>query len=194
MNISTKFNTRKTILALAVLIGSMGVSFGQSESKIVSEKGHIEFLSKTSIEDISAHNSKIKSSLDMTSGAVIISVPMQSYKFENATMQKHYNSPKFLDTKQFPKSKFKGTITNLDAVDFSKDGSYKAEIKGELTLHGVTKPVTENATITVKGGNITLDSKMQITLADYKIAFEKGKPSKNIAKTIDVTTKIEFTK
>tara|TARA_R110002072_G_scaffold243015_2_gene402069 strand:- start:6959 stop:7519 length:561 start_codon:yes stop_codon:yes gene_type:complete len=185
---------KKSILVLALTLGSAGVSFGQSETKIVSEKGHIEFLSSTSVEDIKAENSKIKSSLDISSGAVIISVPMQSYKFENAMMQKHYNSPKFLDTKQFPKSKFKGTISNLGDVDFSKDGTYKAVIKGDLTLHGVTKPVTENATITVKGSEITLDSKMKLTLADYNIVFDKGRTSNSIAKTLDVTTKIEFAK
>jgi len=181
---------KKTILVVTLILGLVGVSFGQSESKIVSENGQIEFLSQTSIEDISAHNSKIKSSLDTTSGEVIISVPMQSYKFENATMQKHFNSSNFLDTKQFPKSKFKGNITNLTEVDFSKDGTYNAVIKGELTLHGVTNRVTEKGTITVKGSDVTLDSKMKITLADYNVILNK----KSIEKTIDVTTKIIFTK
>lgn len=185
---------KKSILAIAVTIGALTMALSPAESKLISEKGHIHFLSHTSVEDIKADNYKIKSSLDMSTGAVIISVPMQSYKFENATMQKHYNSPKFLDTKQFPKSKFKGTITNLSDVNFSKDGSYSATIKGKLTLHGITKSVTENATFKVSGANITLDSKMKLTLADYEIAFENGKPSKSIAKTIDVTTKIEFTK
>lgn len=185
---------KKTILALAVIIGGLTMAFSPTETKLVSEKGHISFLSHTSIEDIKADNYKIKSSLDMSSGDVIIAVTMQSYKFENATMQKHFNSSKFLDTKQFPKSKFKGKITNLAEVDFSKDGTYNAVIKGNLELHGETKAVTEKATIKVAGSNITLDSKMDLTLADYKIAFEKGKPSTNIAKSIEVTTKIEFVK
>lgn len=185
---------KKSILAIALILGVLTVAFSPVPTKLVSEKGHIYFLSSTSIEDIKADNYKIKSSLDMTTGDVIISVPMQSYKFVNATMQKHYNSAKFLDTKQYPKSKFKGKISNLSSVNFNKDGSYPATIKGNLTMHGVTKPVTENATIKVSGSSITLNSKMKITLADYKIAFEKGKPSKNIAKTIDVTTKIEFKK
>lgn len=185
---------KKSILAIAVVIGSLTMAFSPAETKLISEKGHIHFLSHTSVEDIKADNYKIKSSLDMSNGAVIISVPMQSYKFENATMQKHFNSPKFLDTKQFPKSKFKGTISNLSEVDFSKDGTYSATITGNLSLHGITKPVTEKATFKVSGSNITMDSKMNLTLADYKIAFENGKPSKSIAKTIDVTTKIEFSK
>ena len=182
---------KKSILTLALAVGAFTMTFAQ---KMVSEKGQISFLSHTSIEDIKAENSKIKSSLDMGTGDLIISVPMQSYKFENATMQKHYNSAKFLDTKQFPKSKFKGKITNLSDIDFGTDGTYDAKVKGTLTMHGEMNPVIESAKITVAGSTVTLNSTMEITLADYKVAFEKGKPSKSIAKTIDTKTTIEFTK
>jgi polyisoprenoid-binding protein YceI len=65
-------------------------------------------------------------------------------------------------------------------------------VSGELNLHGVTKPVTEKGTVTVKGDKVLVDTKMKITLTDYEIAFEKGKPSTNIAKTIEVTVKAEY--
>ncbi len=185
---------KRTFLALALVIGAMTTAFTLGEGKIVSEKGHISFLSHTAIEDIKADNYKVKSSLDLSTGAIIIAAPMQSFKFENATMQKHFNSPKFLDTKQFPKTKMKGMITNLSEINFSKNGTYTAKVKGELTLHGVTKPINETATITVKDGKISMKNTMSITLADYNIAFKKGKPSTNVAKTIESTTMVEFTK
>jgi len=117
---------------------------------------------------------------------------MQSFEFEKSAMQKHFNSNKFLDTKAFPKSKFKGMITNLSDIDFAGDGEYKAQVSGDLTIHGVTNAVTENATITVDGGTITVDVVMDITLADYEIAFKKGKPSTNIAKTVKATIKAVY--
>ena len=117
---------------------------------------------------------------------------MQSYEFEKSLMQKHYNSKKFLDTKQFPKSKLKGKITNLSDVHFKTDGTYTANIEGSLTIHGETKNISESATITVKGGNITLNSKLNLTLADYAIAFKDGKPSTNIAKVIEITVVAEY--
>jgi polyisoprenoid-binding protein YceI len=144
------------------------------------------------VEDISADNYKVVSTLDIASGEVVFSVPMQSFEFEKAKMQQHYNSEKFLDTKTYPKAKFKGNITNMSDIDFSKDGTYDADVSGELTIHGVTKPITEKGAITVDGNKVLVITKMQITLADYEIAFEKGKPSTNIAKTIDVTVKSEF--
>ncbi len=117
---------------------------------------------------------------------------MQSYEFEKSLMQKHYNSKKFLDTKLFPKSKLKGKITNLSDVHFNMDGTYNVTIKGTLTIHGETKNIKENATITVKGESIKLNTKFNLTLADYAIAFKDGKPSTNIAKIIEVTVVAEY--
>lgn len=102
-------------------------------------------------------------------------------------MQKHFNSKKFLNTKENPKAKLAGKIVNLNDINFSKDGTYQANVKGDLTINGITKSVTEKATIIVKSGKISLNSKFNITLADYEVAFDKGKPSKNIAKTVEVT-------
>ncbi len=117
---------------------------------------------------------------------------MQSFEFEKALMQKHFNNKEFLDTKSHPKAKLTGKITNLDAINFDKDGTYKADIKGELTIKGVTKPISETGTITVKGQTVEASSKLTVTLADYGIAFEKGKPSTNIAKSVEVTVFAEY--
>lgn len=184
---------KKTIFTLAIAgLVAITTAFTTAESKLVSKNGHINFFSHTVVEDISADNYKVVSTLDIVSGEVVFSVPMQSFEFEKAKMQQHYNSPKFLDTKTYPKAKFTGNITNLSDIDFSKDGTYDANVSGELTIHGITKPVTEKGTIKVNGNKILVETKMQITLADFEIAFEKGKPSTNIAKTLDITVKSEF--
>jgi polyisoprenoid-binding protein YceI len=114
-------------------------------------------------------------------------VPMQSFEFEKSLMQKHFNSSDFLDTKEFPKAKFAGKITNLSAINFSKDGSYEATATGELIIKDVPHSVNEKGVIKVEGGNVTLTLKMNITLGDYKIAFVKGKPSTNIAKSVEAS-------
>ena len=187
---------KKTIFTLAIIgfITLTSAFTAPTISKLVSKTGHINFFSHTAIEDISADNFKVVSTLDTSTGDIVYSVSMQSFEFEKALMQKHYNSSKFLDTKKYPKSKFVGKIINLDAVNFEVDGDYTTTVKGELEMHGVTKPISEKATITVTGESIKVVAKMKITLADYNINFEKGKPSTNIAKTIDVTSKSIYTK
>ena len=185
---------KTTILSiLAVAIISL-TSFTTSAQKLVSSTTHFKFFSSTPAEDIQANNYKAVGTIETSTGNIVFSVPMQSFEFEKALMQKHYNSAKFLDTKQFPKSKFKGQITNLDNINFEVDGTYNATVIGEMTLHGITKPITETATITVAGNKITIETKMQLTLAGYNINFKKGKPSTNIAKTIAITSKSVYTK
>ncbi|MCK4561350.1 MAG: YceI family protein [Flavobacteriaceae bacterium] len=183
---------KNSILTLIALIVFSSTAFSQTEGKLVSKKTHFKIYSHTAAEDIEANNYKSIGTLNTVTGEVVFSVPMQSYEFDKSLMQKHYNSKKFLDTKKFPKSKLKGQITNLADVDFKNDGTYNVNIEGDLTMHGETKKINEKATITVKGGSLTLNSKFNLTLADFAIAFENGKPSTNIAKTIEITVVAEY--
>ncbi len=107
-------------------------------------------------------------------------------------MQKHFNQEDFLDTKTHPKGKLVGKITNIDEIDFSKDGVYQADVEGELSIKGESKPISEKGSITVKDGTIGLESKFNVTLGDYGISFAKGKPSTNVAKEVEVTVLADY--
>ena len=179
-------------LTISAFVLALVFAFTTTGGKLTSNKTHIKFFSHTSIEDISANNYKAVSTLDKTTGDVVFSVPMQSFDFEKALMQKHYNSKDFLNTKKFPKAKMVGKITNLSDIKFDTDGTYSATIKGEMTLKGVTKTIEEKGSIKVSGKTVKVDSKFKLLLADYGIEFSKGKPASNIAKTVDVTLIAEY--
>lgn len=160
--------------------------------RLISKSTHVKFFSHTTVEDITANNYKVVSTLDPSTGEVGFSVPMQSFEFEKALMQEHFNGKDFLNTKDFPKAKFAGKITNLSEIDFSKDGTYNATVSGEMTIKDVAKPLETTGTITVSGKNATANSTFKLVLADYGITFKKGKPSTNIAKEIEATVKAEY--
>ncbi|MEX0980712.1 MAG: YceI family protein [Bacteroidales bacterium] len=183
---------KSILLSVAAALFISAASIAQSGTKLVSTKTQIKFFSSTPAEDIEAYNTASVSTIDKSSGEVVFSVPMQGFEFDKRLMQKHYNSDKFLDTKAFPEAKLKAKITNIDEVDFSKDGSYKATVKGDLTIKGETNAITESGTITVKGNVVKVESKFNVTLADYGIVFKKGKPASNIAKTVEVTVQAEY--
>ena len=180
-------------LVLILFIAAISVS-GFAQDKLSTTSGHIKFFSSTPAEDIEANNYKVISNITPETGNIVFSVPMQSFEFEKALMQKHYNSKKFLNTKIFPKSKFKGTIANIADIDFTNDGTYEADVTGSLTIHGVTKEVAEKFIITVKEGIITGITEFDIVLADYGVVFKGGKPSTNISKTIKITANLNYTK
>ena len=179
-----------TILAITTL-----AAFTTQDEILTSSKTHIWFFSSTPVEDITAHNYKAISTLDADNGEVVFSVPMQSFEFEKALMQKHFNGKDFLDTKGFPKAKFVGKVSDISKVDFSKAGTYPVTVEGDMTIKGKTNSVSEPGTIEVgSDGTIHAKSKFDLTLSDYGIAFEKGKPSTNIAKTIEINFEGEYTK
>lgn len=169
---------------LSVLIFS---AFKPITGKLVSKDTHISFFSHTPVEDITANNYKVISTIDTNTGDIVLSVPMQSFEFEKALMQKHYNSSKFLNTKKFPKAKFIGKIDNLESVNFNKDGVYQVTVSGDLTIKENTKPLNEKATIKIEDGKVTLKSKLNVILAEYGITFSGGKPSTNISKEVEVS-------
>jgi len=183
---------KKSILVSVVAIVLFSVTGFAQDAKLVSSKSNIKFFSTTPAEDIQANNTASVSTLNKETGDVVFSVPMQSFEFKKSLIQKHFNNDKFLNTSEFPKAKLKGKIVNLSAIDFTKDGTYDAEVEGDFTLKGVTKPVKEKGTITVKGNVIEVHSVFNITLGDYGVAFTDGKPSSNIAKTVEVTLDSEY--
>jgi polyisoprenoid-binding protein YceI len=70
-----------------------------------------------------------------------LSIPIASIDTNNVKRDAHLRAPDYFNAKQFPSMSFQST--NVKAVD----GGY--EVTGDLTLHGVTKPVS----FTLKGGD-----------------------------------------
>lgn len=62
----------------------------------------------------------------------------------NAALDTHLKAPDFLDVAKFPTATFKATSVK-------STGASTADITGDLTLHGVTKPVVLQATFTQAG-------------------------------------------
>ena len=96
---------KTTILLIAAVVVISLTSFTASAQKLVSSTTHFKFFSTTPAEDIQANNYKAVGTIEKSTGDIVFSVPMQSFEFEKALMQEHFNSKKFLNTKANPKAK-----------------------------------------------------------------------------------------
>lgn len=171
------------LLALALL--ATGTS--ASAQRMMTRTGKVTFFSSTPIEDIEAVNNDAASAIDASSGDMLFQVPIKSFRFQNALMQQHFNE-QYMESDKFPRADFKGRITNMSAVNLSKDGTYPVQAAGKLTIHGVTRDVTIPGTLTVKGGKVTAASKFSVRTADYGIkipAMVKGKVAESIEVTVN---------
>ncbi len=182
-----------TIKIIALLfIGIISLSSANAQ-KYMTKTGHIKFYSETPIETIEADNNQVNAALDSQTGDFVFKVLIKSFQFEKALMQEHFNE-NYMESDKFPNSTFQGKVTNLSDVNFAKEGSYDVTIEGDLTIHGVTKKISEKGTFTVKAGDkIEGKSKFNVKPADYDIKIP-GAVVKNIAETLEVTVNIELAK
>lgn len=184
---------KKSLKILVIAAIAITASFTVQAQKYMTKNGNIKFYSETPIETIEATNNQVNAALDSQTGDLVFKVLIKSFQFEKALMQEHFNE-NYMESDKFPNSTFAGKVTNLTAVDFSKEGSYEATIEGDLTIHGVTKKISEKGTFTVKAGDkIHGISKFNVKPADYSIKIP-GAVVKNIAETIEVTVDIELSK
>jgi len=89
--------------------------------------------------------------------ALNVTVDANSLGTLNPALDTHLKSKDFLDVAAFPTAAFKATKV-------AQTGPKTADITGELTLHGVTKPVVVHATFNQAGPN-PLDKKYELGFA-----------------------------
>lgn len=173
---------KKTINVFIVVFLVSASVFGQN---YVTKTGHIKFYSETPIETIEAHNHSVNSALNPESGDFVFKLLIKSFEFEKALMQEHFNE-NYMESDQYPNAMFKGAIVNANDIDFSKEGTYEAIVKGDLSIHGVTKAVEEKGTFVVEDGAIQGKSVFTVKLEDYKIKVP-GAVKKQISESIEIT-------
>lgn len=153
--------------------------------KVYTKNGHISFFSKSPLENISANNNQVMSVLNKQNGEMQFSVLIKSFRFKKALMEEHFNE-NYLESDKYPKAIFKGIVEVADKLDISKDGTYKVNVSGDMTIHGVTNKVSVPGTLTSKGGIVTGNTVFNLKLADYNISIPKLVKD-NIAEVIEIT-------
>ena len=169
---------KKAILFLA-LIAAMGTISAQKKT---TTSATVSFDATTPKDDLpNAGNETVIGSLDTKTGDVAFEAPVKNFSFSSPKMQEHFNGANWMNSDQFPKITFTGKIGKVNKVKFTKNGTYKVRVNGDLTVKGITKKKNVDGTITVAGGKIMVATNFTIKLADYNITgqpIENGKVSR----------------
>lgn len=168
----------------------LAFSMQAMSQKYITKTGNISFYSSAPLEDIEAHNDQVNAALNTETGDLVFKVLIRSFQFEKALMQEHFNE-NYMESHKYPTSTFQGKITNLEDIDFEKEGTYKAQVEGKLTIHGVTNEISEEGTFTVKDEAIHGKTTFNVLVEDYDIKIPKA-VVKNIAESIEVTVDVEL--
>lgn len=156
------------------------------------KNGRISFFSSAMLEDIKADNNQVISIINTSTGDIQFSLLNNAFHFKKALMEEHFNTD-FIESEKYPKSTFKGTISNLSSINFNTDGTYNTTVAGNLNIHGITKPVSAIGTITIKAGKISALSRFFIKPKDYNISIPSTVKN-NIAESIELTISAGYEK
>jgi hypothetical protein len=156
----------------------------------MTKNGFIGFFSHTPMEDIKADNNQVVGALDISSGEMVFQALIKSFHFDRALMEEHFNE-NYMESDKIPKSTFKGKITNLSSVDFTKPGTYDVTVEGDLTIHDVTNKISIKGTMEVVNGGINANSKFKIVPEDYKITIP-GVVRDKFDKAMEVTVAMKY--
>lgn len=140
----------------------------QAQRIFATKTGQIKFNASSPLEKIEAVNNQVDSKMVDKTGQIVFSVLIKSFRFENQLMEDHFNE-NYLESSKIPKADFKGFISNITTVDFSKEGKYQIELNGTLTIHGVSQKVSTTGTLTIVASKPTITGIFKIKIKDYGI-------------------------
>ena len=110
---------------------------------------------------------------------VTVNIDPASVDSNHAERDKHLRDEDFLDVDKFPKAGFVST-------GYRETGDGKGELQGELTLHGVTRPITIDVTHIGAGKDPWggyrrgFEGRTSFALADFGIKKNLGPASKDV--------------
>ena len=170
-------------LLLPFILSSVTIAFGQS--KYMTKSGIMSFeASQPTFEPIEATHSAVSALLNADTGELAVLALVRGFRFPLALMEEHFNE-NYIESHQYPKTSFKGSILNFDSNALSNQPR-TVQLTGELSMHGVTKPISVSATITQSDEQITLTSSFSVKTSDFGIKI----PSL-VRKQIDENVQVE---
>jgi polyisoprenoid-binding protein YceI len=116
---------------------------------------------------------------------VEVAIKTASVDSNHAERDKHLRGADFLDVDKYPEARFVST-------SFEPTDGDKAVLVGDLTLHGVTKPVTIDVEKIGSGPDpwggyrVGFEGTTEIALKDFGIDYDLGPASANVELTLSV--------
>lgn len=133
-------------------------------------------------------------------------LPVNSLRTGNTDRDGHLQKPEWLDAARFPHLRFRLTgVQNITPLTGAKDPALRtssATLVGEMTIKGVTKPLTiPNTTIRLRakstatanladGDLLFISCKFPLTLSDFGIRHTQITGAKKVSNTIEIDTQL----
>ena len=122
---------------------------------------------------------------DPLTAVINVKIDMSSVKTDEEKLDGHLKSPDFFDVARYPDGMFVST-----GVTAGGKGDVTHTVQGNLTLHGVTRPVAIPARIEVGEKTVSVKAEFSINRQDFGISYP-GMPDNLIKDDVKIILKID---
>jgi len=189
---------KKINVLLVMLVFAAGSAMAQTTWSIDKAHSKIGFsIPHMAISEVEGNfkdfdASVVSKAADFNGAEVTFSAKTASIDTDNERRDNHLKSPDFFDAEKNPELSFKGNLVKAG-------GKYK--LKGDLTMHGVTKPVEFDVTYggtmnTGRGEKAGFKISGKINRQDFGLTWANKTPTGElvVGDEVDIIGKIELDK
>ena len=189
---------KKMNTVLAVLAFVTGGAFAQTNWSVDKNHSKIGFnVTHMAISEVEGNfrdfdATVVSKSADFNGAEVTFTAKTASIDTDNERRDNHLKSPDFFDAEKNPEVSFKGNLVK-------QGGKYK--LKGDLTMHGVTKPIEFDVTYggtmnTGRGEKAGFKINGKLKRADYGLTWSNKTPTGElvVGDEVEIIGKIELDK
>ncbi|WP_281233864.1 YceI family protein [Flavobacterium gelatinilyticum] len=182
---------KKVFFSCLMMFLLIGIN-STSAQKLITKTGNIKFqASMPSYEEVAAENKSVSAILDQTTGDFASLVLIKGFRFKVALMEEHFNE-NYMESEKFSKASLKGKIIDFDISKITNTPK-NFTLKGDLTIHGKTNPVTITVKISKAANGITINGSFEAKPEDYNIEIP-GLVRKKIADKVKIDYSFLMTK
>ncbi len=133
------------------------------------ESGHAEFKAKASLNSYTGNSDQLKGRINLKEKTVYFTIPFES--IDTGIKKRNKHMMELIETDKYPNAEFEGKI--ISDFNAEKDGSQKVTVKGNFKMHGVSKEITVEGSLTRNGDKLTAEADWKVLITDYKITPPK---------------------
>ncbi|MCC9016245.1 YceI family protein [Flavobacterium lipolyticum] len=151
------------IVLLTILINTDG--FAQ---KVITKTGTIKFqATMPTYEEVAAENKSVSAILDQSTGDFAALALIKGFRFKVALMEEHFNE-NYMESEKFSKATLKGKLEDFDSSKITNTPK-NFTLKGDLTIHGKTKPITVSIKISKAANGLSTVGSFEVKPEDFDI-------------------------
>jgi polyisoprenoid-binding protein YceI len=153
----------KKFLLLTLLLAFHTVN----AQKYFTKTGETSFkASVDTFEPIEATSLNTTVLLDVATGEVAALIFVNSFQFEIALMQEHFNE-NYMNTAEFPKAYFEGNIENFDIDNLREKTTY--DLVGSLTIKGEQQSFNSQVTLKKVNNSLHVNSSFALKAENFNV-------------------------